>query len=216
VACSTQEPPPPSPTIDPNFTVLDLPAANGSANFLLEANGSGFADFNGNPQSEIITQQEDKTYSTRLILRWSKRVNPNNQVVTYGLRVTFDGIADASHTFSENVPVAFLEVDQTEIPAVRRDQLTGGAFMVVDNRRKADPPTLEIELSPQAIARLVQAKNQISLKVQLKSDRLARSTECLNPAGTVDDYANCQFAYTGRTMMGEELKRLQILFTKNP
>ncbi len=210
VGCSSA--PSVAPPIDPNFKILDQTALPGEVNFLLTSEGGGFMDRNGDRPSELQTKQDNQTYTTRLNLVWSKRFNPANQVAAYGLKVSLDGVADASHTFSANLPTAFLEADGLEIPSTKPAEFEQRPAILIRNFRDSSPPSLMIEISAPAAQKILQAQREVSVKVQLRSDRIARSAACLSPAGSVDDYARCQFVYTGRTLKGAELGQLQQLF----
>jgi len=197
--CSSATPPPVAPP-DPNLRVLNLdPGAN---NFLLTSEGTAYIDLNGQKLAELKLKDG---YSSRLALRWTNRLNPANQRQTYALTVTLDGPTDSTHTFSDNKPTAAMEVDGAEL----------GTAIQINNLKNSDPPRLEIALSPVAVKSILGAKKQVSIKAQLKSDRIARSNSCFSDTNSVDDYLNCRFPYTGRNLTDKDLAALK-MFLANP
>jgi len=204
-ACGTATPP--APPVDPNLKTLDFAPTRAADNFLLKSDGSGFLDLNVQRLAQLTMNIDNQTYTTHLGLRWSKRFNPNNQVKFYLLTVTLGGLIDSSHTFSDNRPTVFVEVDGQDLTA---------PLIEVRNRKNDTPPRLEIILSDRAVQRIIQAKTKVAVKAQLKSDRIARSNVCANGTNRVDDYLDCRFSYTGRSLTGAELSRLQALLKEAP
>ncbi|WP_218081631.1 hypothetical protein [Anthocerotibacter panamensis] len=210
VGCTPASPPPAVPP-DPNLKALTLEPTSGAKNFLLVSSGSPYIDPDGNRLGELEVKGDDRTYTTRLGMVWSKQFNPANQVKTYLLTVTLAGPIDETHTFSDNKPTAFLEVDGEDLPNGRPIDFPNGSFISVQNLKRSTPPRLEIELSEEAVKVIEHAKDKVTLKVQLKTDRIARSTSCFGNSGSVDDYLDCRFPYTGRNLSGAELSRLKAL-----
>lgn len=215
VGCQNVAPTPPVSQglqpVDPNFKTLALPPDTGGVNFLLASSGSKLLDPDGRAVLEMDFTQEDQKYSTRLGLLWTKRFNPNNQQQTYRLIISLEGQTDPIHRFSDNIPTAFIEVDGTNFPAVPRSDLDLGAVIFIENLTKEVPSRIEIELSKEAIKEILAAKAKVSVKVQLKSDRLAQTNICFSDGDTVDDYSDCRFAYSGRNVQGEALSQLKAL-----
>ncbi|WP_287127843.1 hypothetical protein [Candidatus Cyanaurora vandensis] len=208
--CATAAPPASPP--DPDLKTTSFPPVPGATNFLLTSEGTPYLDPESDPLAELELKQADGLYTTQLGLDWSQRLNPNNGVRTHRLVVTLGGQVDGTHTFSDNLPTAFVEVDGTPLTHVKPAELENGPHIFIRNLKASTPPRLEIALSQQAVQAIRAAKNQVSLKVQLKSDRVARSNSCFSDTGSVDNYLDCRFPYTGRNLSGAELARLKTLF----
>ncbi len=188
---------------DPNLQTFVLPKGAPGDYFLLRSDGSPYYTSGGEKLGEIKLREESKDYTTKLVVTARRSFNPANKVSAYSMEVGLEGTADGSHTFSQNLPTVFLEVDGDTLPP---------SMVKAEISRSPNGDTARLILTPE-VANLVQkATKKVTVKAQLRTDRIANSNYCKDDTQGVLDVKDCAFPFVGYNIQGNNLDTLKKLF----
>jgi hypothetical protein len=138
-----------------------------------------------------------------LLVTARRSFNPANKVSAYYVEVGLKGTADGTHTFSQNLPTVFLEVDGETLPA---------SMVKVEVFRSPKGDTARLTLTPEVADLVQRAEKKVVVKAQLRTDRIANSNYCKDDTQGVLDVKDCAFPFVGYNIQGKNLETLKKLF----
>jgi hypothetical protein len=188
---------------DPNLQTFPLPKGEAGDYFLLRSDGTPYYTSGGGKLGEINLKQEGKNYTTRLLVTARRSFNPANKVSAYYVEVGLEGTADGTHTFSQNLPTVFLEVDGETLPP---------SLVKAEVSRSPKGDTARLVLTPEVADLIQRAEKKVSVKAQLRTDRIANSNYCKDDTQGVLDVKDCAFPFVGYNIQGKNLETLKKLF----
>jgi hypothetical protein len=188
---------------DPNLQTFSLPKGEPGDYFLLRSDGTPYYTSGGGKLGEINLKQEGKDYTTRLLVTARRSFNPANKVSAYYVEVGLEGTADGTHTFSQNLPTVFLEVDGETLPP---------SLVKAEVSRSPKGDTARLVLTPEVADLVQRAEKKVSVKAQLRTDRIANSNYCKDDTQGVLDVKDCAFPFVGYNIQGKNLETLKKLF----
>jgi hypothetical protein len=188
---------------DPNLQTFSLPKGEPGDYFLLRSDGTPYYTSGGGQVGEINLKQDGKDYTTKLLVTARRSFNPANKVSAYYVEVGLKGTADGTHTFSQNLPTVFLEVDGETLPA---------SMVKVEVFRSPKGDTARLTLTPEVADLVQRAEKKVVVKAQLRTDRIANSNYCKDDTQGVLDVKDCAFPFVGYNIQGKNLETLKKLF----
>jgi hypothetical protein len=193
----------PAKNADPNLQALALPKGAPGDYFLLKSDGTPYYTSGGQKVEEIKLREESKDYTTKLQINARRSFNPANKISAYYVKVGLEGTADGSHTFSQNLPTVFLEVDGETLPP---------ELVKVEVSRSPMGDTAQLTLTPKGADLVHRATKKVAVKAQLRTDRIANSNYCKDDTQGVLDVKDCAFPFVGYNVQGKNLAALKKLF----
>lgn len=188
---------------DPNLQTFSLPKGAPGDYFLLRSDGTPYYTSGGEKLGEIKLREESKDYTTKLAVAARRSFNPANKVSAYYVEVGLEGTADGSHTFSQNLPTVFLEVDGDTLPP---------SMVKAEISRSPNGDTARLTLMPEVADLIQRATKKVAVKAQLRTDRIANSNYCKDDTQGVLDVKDCAFPFVGYNIQGKNLETLKKLF----
>jgi hypothetical protein len=188
---------------DPNLQTFALPKGALGDYFLLRSDGTPYYTSGGEKVGEIKLREGSKDYTTHLRVTARRSFNPANKVSAYYVEVGLEGTADVSHTFSQNLPTVFLEVDGETLPP---------SMVKVEVSRSPNGDTAQLTLTPKVADLVQRATKKATVKAQLRTDRIANSNYCKDDTQGVLDVKDCAFPFVGYNIQGKNLEALKKLF----
>ncbi len=188
---------------DPNLQTFPLPKGAAGDYFLLRSDGTPYYTSGGEKVGEIKLREDSKDYTTKLMVTARRSFNPANKVSAYYVEVGIEGTADGSHTFSQNLPTLFLEVDGETLPP---------SMVKAEVSRSPNGDTARLTLTPKVADLVQRATKKVAVKAQLRTDRIANSNYCKDDTQGVLDVKDCAFPFVGYNIQGKNLEALKKLF----
>jgi hypothetical protein len=188
---------------DPNIQTFPLPKGAPGDYFLLRSDGTPYYTSGGASLGEINLKQDGKDYTTKLMVTARRSFNPANKVSAYYVDIGLEGTADGTHTFSQNLPTVFLEVDGDTLPP---------SIVKAEVSRSPKGDTARLTLTPEVADLIQRARKKVAVKAQLRTDRIANSNYCKDDTQGVLDVKDCAFPFVGYTIQGKNLETLKKLF----